>query len=270
MTGAAQGLAVVTGGSSGIGYQLARRAAEDGYPLLLCADEPELEDACDKLRRLGATVETVRADLATETGLRELWSRIEPHGVDLLFANAGRTLGDKFHDEEWPSIKRLIELNVTQTTALVHKVGRKMRAQGRGRILITGSIAGFVPGSYMAVYNATKAYLDSFAHAIHDETRESGVTVTCLMPGLTETDVFDRADMEDTPLAELPGKDHPAEVARAGYEAMMRGEPALVPGIVNRTLAMFSDLVPDAVLARIHRAAAKPDEERKEPPDPPS
>ena len=136
-----EGVAVVTGASSGIGYQLARRALEDGHELILCADEPRLEEAADKLRRLGATARTVRADLATASGVETLWQEIADRRVALLFANAGSAVNGPLHDQDWLAIKRLIDLHIKQTTSLVHRVGRKMRAEGGGRILVTGSIA---------------------------------------------------------------------------------------------------------------------------------
>jgi short-subunit dehydrogenase len=254
------GLAVVTGASSGIGYQLARCAVEDGYALLICSDEPEIETAAEKLRRLGGEVQVVRADLATRAGVDALWAAMEDQPVDLFFANVGRALGRAFHEQEWSDIRIRVDLNIVQTTVLLHRVGRRMRARGRGRILVTGSIAGFVPGPFDAVYNATKAYLDSLAYALRDEWRDGPVTITCLMPGLTETRIFSRPSnaLADTPIARQE-KDDAADVARAGYAAMMNGEAGVVPGLTNKVLTMLSGVVPDGILARIHRAAAEPE-----------
>jgi short-subunit dehydrogenase len=253
------GLAVVTGASSGLGYEFARFAVEDGYVLVICADEPEIEHAADKLRRLGGVVEALQADLATAAGREALWQAIADRDVDLFFANAGRALGHAFSDQEWRAIDRLIELNVVQTTLMLHRVGRKMQARGAGRILVTGSIGGFVPGPFDAVYNGTKAYLDSLCAALRDEWRDGPVTLTCLMPGPTETPIFEREgnDLSDAPIAKKE-KDDPTAVARAGYDAMMRGEAGVVPGFTSKLITMLSGVVPQSVLAQIHRRGAEP------------
>lgn len=253
-------LAVVTGASSGLGYQFARLAAQDGHDLIICADEEKIHDAAAKLRSLGAKVEAHVVDLSTTEGLDAFWTAVRDRDIDLLFANAGRALGHAFHEQEWGSIRRLIDLNVRQTTILLHRAGRKMHARGQGRILVTGSIGGFIPGPFDAVYNATKAFLDSLSYALQDEWKDSGVTLTCLMPGPTDTPIFQRPEnrFEDTPIAENENKDDPVEVAKAGYEALMRGDRGTIPGARARLLTMLSGIVPDDVLARIHRWGAEP------------
>ena len=175
-------LAVVTGASTGIGFELAKRCAEKGFDLLIAADEPEIARAANELGALGVTVEALQVDLATVSGAEALYSAVGERSVAALLANAGRGLGHAFLDQEWSDIRRVIDTNVTGTLYLIHRVGRDMRARGEGRILITGSIAGFMPGTYQAVYNGTKALLDSFAFALRAELKDSGVTVTCLMP----------------------------------------------------------------------------------------
>jgi uncharacterized protein len=250
-------LALVTGASSGIGYQLARRAVEDGYDLVIAADDDRLAKAAGALERLGARVQSVQVDLATERGIDELWRAVEGQDIDLFFANAGTALGEAFHDQEWTAVRRLIDLNVRQTTAMLHRMARKMRDRGQGRILITGSIGGFVPGPFDAVYNATKAYLNSLAEAVRDELRETGVTITLLMPGPTESRIFDAPGLREAPIYEAE-KDDTTTVARAGYDAMMRGEAGVVPGFTNKVITMLSGLVPDSVLAKIHRLGAEP------------
>lgn len=250
---------IITGASTGIGLELARICAGDGHRLLLVADETEVEDVAETLRADGAQVETLVADLGSADGLDRLADRVGEAHVDYLFANAGVGLGDAFLDQDFDEIRDVIALNVTGTTALLHRFGRKLRQQGSGRILVTGSIAGFMPGSFQAVYNATKAYLDSLSYAIRNEVKESGVTVTCLMPGPTETEFFDRAKMEDTPVGKDEDKDDPAMVARKGYDAMMKGESGVVTGFMNKVQATFSGLIPDTVLARMHRRMAEPE-----------
>lgn len=253
-------LAVVTGASTGIGYELARFAVEDGYDLLICADEPAIGHAAEKLRRLGGTVQTVQVDLATVQGTDDFWAAVGDRHIDIFCANAGRALGTAFHEQEWDAINRLIMLNMVQTTTLLHRVGLKMQAQGHGRILVTGSIGGFVAGPYDAVYNATKAYLDSLCYALQDEWKDSPVTLTCLMPGPTETPIFTRPEnlLADSPIAKSDSKDDVTVVARAGYDAMMTGARGVVPGLTNKLIAMLAGVVPQGVLAELHRRGAKP------------
>jgi short-subunit dehydrogenase len=177
--------------------------------------------------------------------------------VEALLANAGTGIGGGFLDEDLADALRVVELNVVGTISLVHAVGRGMRARGRGRILITGSIAGFVPGSFMAVYNASKAFLDSFSMAIRNELNGTGVTVTCLMPGVTETEFFERAGMEDTPIGRSEKAD-PADVARKGFEAMQKGESGVVTGFMNKVQVAFAGIIPDTMLAAMQRRLTEP------------
>jgi short-subunit dehydrogenase len=214
-------LAVVTGASTGIGYELARCCAEDGFDLI-AADEPEIEKAAAEFAALGAKIDAVEADLATIEGVHKLYATIGGRQVDALLANAGRGLGKGFLDQDFDDVLQVVNTNITGTIYLIQKVGRGMRAQKRGRILITGSIAGFIPGSYQAVYNASKAFLDSFSFALRAELKGSGVTVTCLMPGATETEFFARAEMLDTAVGQGK-KDDAADVARIGFKAMKNG-----------------------------------------------
>jgi uncharacterized protein len=253
--------AVVTGASTGIGYELARFAVEDGHDLLICADEPEIADAAHKLRRLGGTVQTMQVDLATREGIDAFWAAVGDKPIDVFCANAGRALGTAFHEQDWYAIQRLIMLNMVQTTTLLHRVGLRMQARDQGRILVTGSIGGFVAGPYDAVYNSTKAYLDSLCYALQDEWRDSGVTLTCLMPGPTETPIFTRPEnlLADSPIAKSDTKDDVTMVARAGYDAMMAGENGVVPGFTNKLIAMFAGIVPQSILAEMHRRGAKPE-----------
>jgi short-subunit dehydrogenase len=210
--------AIVTGASSGIGLELASICAQEGFDLLIAADRPELQAAADRCRGLGADVTVVETDLATTEGVDRLWAAAAERPVEALLANAGHGLGHAFLDQDFEDVRHVIDTNVTGTIYLVQLVGRTMRSRGSGRILLTGSIAGFMPGTYQAVYNGTKAFVDSFSFALRAELKESGVTVTCLMPGATETDFFERADMLDTQVGQSK-KDDPADVARIGFDA---------------------------------------------------
>jgi short-subunit dehydrogenase len=250
-------LAVVTGASSGIGAELALCAANAGFDLIIAADEPEIESAAARLGKEGATVQAVQADLSQTQGVDKLLEATRGRPIDALLANAGRGMGHAFLDQSFDDVKLVIDTNVTGTLYLLHKVGSQMRARGKGRILITGSIAGFMPGTFQAVYNGTKAFLDSFASALRAELKDSGVTVTCLMPGATETEFFARADMLDTKVGS--GKKQPAEeVARAGFEAMMKGQSEIVTGWQNKLRVAFSHVAPSELLAEVHRMMAKP------------
>ena len=250
-------LAVVTGASSGIGLELARCCARDGFQLLIAADEPEIENAAQALRAEGAQVQAVVCDLATSEGVDVLVAAIGDRPVDALLANAGRGLGRAFLDQDFVDVRRVIDTNVTGTVDLVQRVVRTMRARGQGKVLITGSIAGLMPGTFQAVYNGTKAFLDSFARALRNELKDSGVSVSCLMPGPTDTHFFQRADMLDTKVGQQE-KDDPADVAAAGYQAMVDGDAAVVAGVKNKLQAAMAHVTPDGVLAKMHRGMAEP------------
>ena len=250
-------LAVVTGASTGIGLELARLCAQNGFDLLVVADEPAIETAAATLRHEGVGVEALQADLATTEGVDRLLAAIGDRPVAALLANAGRGLGRGFVDQDWHDIRQVIDTNVTGTVYLLHKTAPKMKARGAGRILITGSIAGFMPGTYQAVYNASKAFLDSFSFALRAELKDTGVTVTCLMPGATETEFFERADMMDTPVGTAK-KDDPAMVAEVGYAAMMRGDGDVVSGWHNKLQAAIAHVTPAPLLAEAHRRMAEP------------
>jgi uncharacterized protein len=249
--------AIVTGASTGIGYELAKCCARDGYDLLIAADEPEIFNAADRLRELGVTVQAVETDLATIEGVDELYGAANGRAVDALLANAGHGLGKAFLDQNWDEARHVIDTNITGTVYLVHKVGNDMRARRSGRILFTGSIAGFMPGTFQAVYNGTKAFIDSFSFALRAELKNSGVTVTCLMPGATETDFFERADMLDTKVGQSK-KDDPADVAKVGYDAMIAGDGDVVSGWQNKLRSAMALITPSGVLAEMHRGMAEP------------
>ncbi len=257
MNSAVRSFAIVTGASSGIGLELAREAARNGFDLLIAADEP-LESAAASLRELGAEVQTLEVDLATRDGVEKLWRSADQRPIDALLANAGHGLGKGFLDQEFAEVQHVINTNITGTIDLIQKVARTMRARGEGRILITGSIAGFMPGTFQAVYNGTKAFLDSFSYALRNELKDSGVTVTCLMPGETDTDFFERADLMDTRVGTAEHKADPADVARAGFEAMMKGEGGVIAGLSNKLRVALSNILPKAMVAEQHRMMAEP------------
>jgi short-subunit dehydrogenase len=249
-------LAVVTGASSGIGFELARACVNNGYDLVVASSGPRIHEAAASLSVAG-TVEAVEADLATMEGVDELYRRLAGRPVAALLANAGRGLGRAFVDQSFDEIRRVIDTNVTGTLYLIHKIAHDMRDRREGRILITGSVAGYMPGTYQAVYNGTKAMIDSFAVALRAELAEFGVSVTCLLPGATETEFFERPDLRDTKLA--VSKKAPADaVARRGFEAMQRGEGTVITGWQNKVYAAMAHVLPSKVLARTHATLTRP------------
>jgi short-subunit dehydrogenase len=250
-------LAVVTGASTGIGLELAKCCVKSGFELLIVADEPRIEDAAQILKSLGASVEALEADLSTIEGVDKLYEKIGGRPVAALLANAGRGLGKGFLDQDFTKARRVVDTNITGTIYLIHKVGNDMRRAGEGKILLTGSIAGFMPGSFQAVYNGSKAFIDSFAAALREELKDTGVTVSCLMPGATETEFFKRADLMDTKIGQEK-KDDPAEVAQLGFDAMMKGTDHVIFGLKNKMQVAAASVLPSSTMAAQHRKETEP------------
>ena len=250
-------LAVVTGASTGIGLELAKLCARNGFDLVVAADEPQIRNAAEELRALGARVDAVEADLATREGVAALCETLQGRPVEALLANAGRGLGQAFLDQDFDAARRVVDTNITGTIEVIHRIGRDMRAAGRGHILLTGSIAGFMPGAFQAVYNGTKSFIDSFAFALRNELKDTGVTVSCLMPGPTDTEFFRRAGLMDTAMGQGP-KDDAAAVAKAGFDAMMSGRGDVVSGWKNKLATTLAAITPSGLLAEQHRKIAQP------------
>lgn len=261
MVAAAREIAIVSGASSGIGLELARCAIVRGCNLIIAADDPAVHEVAEELRAGGCSVDAVQADLATLDGVDRLHEALKGRPCDILCANAGHGLGRAFLDQDFAAARHVIDTNITGTIYLIQKVGRDMRARRKGHILITGSIAGFMPGTFQAVYNASKAFIDSFAFALRAELEGSGVGVTCLMPGPTETGFFARADMLDTKVGQQK-KDDPADVARLGFEAMLRGDGDVVSGWKNKLQSVLAQITPAGKLAEQHRRMAAPGSSR--------
>lgn len=249
-------LAVITGASSGIGREIAMLAAKEGYDLIVAADEP-LVDAAAGLLAKGVEVEAVEADLATPSGVERLLAAAGGRPIDFLVANAGHGLGRGFLDQPVDQWRHVIDTNVTGTLLLLQPVLKAMVARGEGKVLITGSIAGHLAGSFQAVYNGTKAFIDSFAAAIGNELKDSGVTITCLKPGATETRFFERAGMLDTKVGQSE-KDDPADVAKTGWDALLAGEHSVVHGFKNKAQVLASSVLSEATTAEMHRKLAEP------------
>lgn len=248
--------ALITGASSGIGREIAKLAAAEGYDLIVAADEP-LVDAAAGLREGGTEVRSIEADLATPAGVDALLAATAGRQIDVLVANAGHGLGHGFLDQSVAEWRHVIDTNITGTLLLLHPVLKQMVARGEGKVLITGSIEGHLAGSFQAVYNGSKAFIDSFAAAIGNELKDSGVTITCLKPGATETNFFARAGMLDTKVGQAD-KDDPADVAVTGWEAMKDGEHSVVHGLKNKAQVLASGVMSEAMTAEMHRKQAEP------------
>ena len=251
------GLAVVTGGTSGIGLELAKRAARDGCEVILVARSRDAA-AINQVEASGASsVEMIEADLSTEHGVDTLMAALKDRPVAALFANAGMGQGGAFLDQDWREIASAIDLNIKGTLSLIHQVGRQMRTRGVGRILVTGSIVGEMPGPYNLTYNSTKAFINDFCVGLANELKESELTVTVLEPGATDTAFFERADMEGGGVGDAP-KAPPSKPANDGYDAMLKGETIEVSGVLNKFQATMGKLLPEKLVAEIHRHMAKP------------
>jgi short-subunit dehydrogenase len=260
-SGQSRKLAVATGASSGIGFELAKVLAEEGFDLLIAAEDAELTGARESLKATGAEVQAHRVDLATEAGVIELYRHIQNtgHPVDALALNAGIGAGGAFATEtELADELKLIDLNVRSTVHLCKLAIADMVERDEGRILFTASIASTMPGPFQAVYNASKSFVQSFALAIRNELHDTGIAITALMPGATETEFFERADMEDTEVG-AGEKDDPAEVARQGFDALMAGKERVVAGsFKNKAQVAAGRVLPDSVKAEKHREMAEP------------
>ena len=251
--------AIITGASTGIGFELATLAAKNGYDILVVADEPLIEAAAEDFRQFGTEVRFVEADLSTLQGVDELLAAAEGRPVDLLCANAGRGLGHAFLDQRVEDWRRVVDTNIVGTSYLLQKVLADMVARNSGKVLVTGSIAGYIPGAFQAVYNGTKAFVDSFVAAIQNEIKDAdGVSLTNLMPGPVDTEFFARGDMLDTSVGSDPKKSDPADVARDGWDALMVGKTQVVSGWKNKIQSAVANVTPNAVLAERHRAMAEP------------
>ena len=225
MNGSDRQLAVVTGASSGIGYELAKVFGEEGFDLIIAAEDEELTGACGELNQFGNVIEAVRVDLSEPAGVETLYEKITADGrpVDALALNAGIGAGGDFARETSLAKElRLIDLNVRSTVHLCKLVLADMVARDEGRILFTSSVASTMPGSYQAVYNASKSFVQSFAEALRNELKDTEVTVTALMPGPTDTEFFERADMEDTAVGSEP-PDDPAAGGAPGLRSVDGG-----------------------------------------------
>lgn len=260
------GLVVITGASSGIGLELAKIAAADGCSLILVADR-DLTEGASAARSAGASdVETLQADLSTRHGIDSVMELIGSRQVDVLMANAGIGEGGAFFEQTWDDIAKTIDTNIKGTVSLIHRVGQTMANRDAGRILVTGSIVADMPGPFNLIYNSTKAFVVDFCVGLSNELKKTNVVITCLLPGVTDTEFFEQADMEDTNVGQSDNKADPAKVAADGYQALLDGEVKEVSGLMNKVQYFFADILPDEIVAKMHRRMAKPGEESPDTP----
>ncbi len=253
-------LALVTGASSGIGLALAKQFASHGFELLITAQHAEIHQVAAELAGEGAKVESFQADLRRRADVEALWAWVRSQGrpVDAAALNAGVGVGGPFAETPLEQELDLIELNVTSQVHLAKRLVQAMRARGKGRILFTSSIASELRSPFEAVYGASKSFLQSFAHSIREELKGSGVVVTSLLPGPTETRFFHRAGMDDTRVG-AGRKDDPDLVARQGFEALMKGRPQVTAGgPKTRLLGAAARVLPEVVKGKLHRRMSEP------------
>ncbi len=254
-------LAVITGGSNGIGLELARQFAANGYDLFLAAEQaPHLAEAAQGLAASGAQVETHASDLSTEDGVNSLYGAVQALGrpVEVLCVNAGYGLGGAFTDTDLQRELKMIDLNCRGAVQLTKLVLKDMAARDRGKLLFTSSIAATMPDPFEAVYGSTKVFLRWFGEALRNELKDTGVGVTVLMPSVTETNFFNRAEMLDTKAGASDKKDDPADVAKAAFDALQGDKDRVLPKLKNKIMGAIADALPDTAGAAVHRGMSEP------------
>lgn len=254
------GLALITGASSGIGLELAEQFAKHGYDLVVASEDDGIHQAATTLSGLGTDVRPIQVDLRSADGVESLYQQATEGGrqLDAAALNAGVGRGESFVDSDLADNLALIDLNVRSTVHLTKLILADMGPHDAGKLLFTSSIAAMMPGSYQSVYNASKSFIQSFAEALQDELRNTSVTVTSLMPGPTDTNFFHRAGLENSRMGRMP-KDDPTEVAKQGFEALMRGDRKVVAeSLTTKIMGVANRFLPDSVKAAADRVLAEP------------
>ncbi|WP_109486207.1 SDR family NAD(P)-dependent oxidoreductase [Occallatibacter savannae] len=259
-------LALVTGASSGIGYWLARELGSRGYDLVVCSAGERLENAKSDFASLGVQVKDVTADLSTRDGVEELWNAVETLGrpLDVACLNAGIGVGGLFWETDLEQELEMVELNCVGTVQLAKYVIQHMRPLGAGKVLFTASIAGEMVAPREAVYAATKAFVLSFAHSVRYELRDTGITVTALQPGPTDTDFFHRAGMDNTEVGAKGKKEsQPQDVAKQGIDALFAGDDHVYAASGKTKMeGMLANAIPGSVKGAMHEKMARPKDEK--------
>ncbi len=246
-----QKTALITGGTSGIGKELAKLFAKDQYNLIIVArDQGELDSTAAELGNSGIQVETIAKDLSNMDEAFALCQEIGERQIDVLVNDAGQGVYGLFKDNDIERELDIIHLNICATVILTKHIVKQMAVRGEGKILNLGSVAGKLPGPWQAVYHATKAFVLSFTTAIREEMKDSGITFTALMPGITDTDFFNKAGMNDSKvLQDEDVKADPVVVAKDGYEALMAGKDRVISGFKNKLEVNAANLMPDSAVA---------------------
>jgi short-subunit dehydrogenase len=245
--------ALVTGGTSGIGHELAKLLAKDGYNLVIVArNEDELSNVALELSSAyEVDVVTISKDLFDRRNAFDLYHDVKARGIDIeiLINDAGQGLYGEFIDTDLSQELKIVDLNIGSLVILTKLFLKDMVARKSGRILNLSSIASKMPGPWQSVYHATKAFVQSFTEAIRSELKDSGVTITALLPGATDTDFFNKAGMQESKIVQEEKLYDPADVAQDGYEALMKGEDMIVSGLKNKMQVAMSNVTPDGALA---------------------
>ncbi len=245
-----QKTALITGGTSGIGKELAKLFAQDQYNLVLVArDQQELDNIANELQQFGIKVKTIAKDLSSMDDAKTLCTEVTEQ-IDVLVNDAGQGVYGLFTDNDLERELGIVHLNICATVILTKHFLKQMVARGEGRILNLGSVAGKLPGPWQAVYHATKAFVLSFTTAVREEVKNTGVTLTALMPGVTDTDFFNKAGMNESKVVQdKEAMADPVDVAKAGYEALMAGDDRVIAGFKNKVQVNAANLMPDSTVA---------------------
>lgn len=248
-----QKTALITGATSGIGHELAKLFANDGYNLIIVArNEDELAATSAGFQQSGIQVTTIAKDLSKPAEAFALCEEVQGKGlqVDVLVNDAGQGLYGLFKDTDVQRELDIINLNIAAVVILTKHFLKEMTARKEGKILNLASIASKLPGPWQSVYHGTKAFVLSFTEAIRSELAGTGITVTALMPGATNTDFFNKAEMQDSKMVQdKDSLSNPADVAKDGYEALMAGDDKIVSGFKNKMMILMSNISPDSMVA---------------------
>ncbi|RYE25475.1 MAG: SDR family oxidoreductase [Sphingobacteriaceae bacterium] len=256
-----QKYALITGATSGIGYELAKLFANDQYNLVIVArNTQELDKTANELKQAGVEVITISKDLFNREAPLEIYNEIKSKNlqIDVLVNDAGQGQYGLFSETDINRELEIIQLNIGATIALTKPFLKDMIARKDGKILNLSSIAGKTPGPYQAVYHGTKAFIQSFTEAIRSENKDSGVTITALLPGATETDFFNKADMNDSKIVQDGSMSTAADVAKDGYDALMAGDDMVISGFKNKMMIGMTNVTPDHLVADMMKKQQEP------------
>lgn len=249
-----KGYVLITGGTDGIGYELAKCFAQDGYNLIIAArSQEDLQSKTQELSsQYGIQAIAIAKDLFEENSASELYEEVKAKGIeiDVLVNNAGQGVYGPFIETDLKQQLKIIHLNVISLTALTYLFLKDMLANNKGKILQLGSVVSELPATLQSVYGGTKAYVLNFTEALISELKDTDVTITVLQPGATNTDFFNKAGAQNSKIVEDKSKlANPADVAKDAYKALMKGDDKVVSGLKNKIQVAMANVVPDTILA---------------------